>query len=214
MISRFDALSLAPCSGGAITTWVSGFGTNIATEGNGPTCVASIFGSSPGVWFQTANSNYFTLSNPITAVQSGNMTVMAVWKATAVTQKNTITANNNSAGSFSYILPAAGGVQELDSGQAALLGTGTAAIVVNAIYQSNVSYTTIAAPTFRLNKAVDATQSGATAAITATTNALGNERGGEYPNIYLGALYFFSPALSTANIEAWEATLSCKYPGS
>jgi hypothetical protein len=217
MVLRMDATSLTSCSGGAVSSWVSGFGTNTLTGVNSPTCVASVFGSVPGVLLSSGSSQYFTMANTISASSSNTITIMVAWKPVATSVKQTIISgiNNNA---FAYgIVETGTPVQGADSSNAVGLGSGTATSTAGNIYQTNVTYNNIAAPSFRHNKLADPTASGATATISNPISILGsnfnNGSPNEFTNSYIGAVYIFTPHLTTTDIQTWENTLSCKYPG-
>lgn len=219
MIFRLDAWSIAPCSGGQVTTWTSGIGTNSAVPGpsspTGPICSTSVFGIAPGVSFVAANNAYMSIATPLTIAQTGNVTEMAVIKPTLNSSYQSIIGGEFS-GSFAWYnsyQTTASPTQGANVGFVSNLGGGTATFTSGDIYQINVSYTTSAAPTFRFNKAADATIGGTTGAITYQSDVIGQVDGTATLNAYVGALYVFSPALTTSQIEAWEATLSCEYPG-
>lgn len=210
LVARYDSLTLAPCSGGTVSTWADTSGNNnTATGVNGPTCVASEFGASPGVLFNGGSAQKFNLASGISF--GSGMTVMAVWKPVTVSAKMDIFGGTG----FSFLYSATEGspIQGADSESAVALGTGTATASAGSIYQTNVTYIGSAAPTFRHNKAADATQNGQTGAVSAPSSVLGSSGTGEYLNAYVGAIYIFSPSLTTTQIQAWESTLSCKYPG-
>jgi hypothetical protein len=98
-----------------------------------------------------------------------------------------------------------------------MLGSGTATGTAGNIYQTNVTYTNTTAPSFRHNKTADATVGGTTSTIFNPISILGaNYNNGsptEFLNSYVGAVYIFSPHLTTTDIQSWENTISCKYPG-
>jgi hypothetical protein len=217
MIGRFDASSITLCSG-AVGIWTSGFGAAIVATGvNGPTCVANVFGSSNGVLLASASSQSFSLSSNGYAYGSG-MTIMVVFKPVTTSAKQTFTGGDSENGGsvFAYWMFNGGTTQGLDSSGTAQLGAGTATITAGNIYQTNVSMIGTGPPTFRFNKAVDATVGGSTGTISNNIRTLGASSlgdGSEFVDGYIGAIYLFSPALTTADIQTWEATLSCRYPG-
>jgi hypothetical protein len=156
------------------------------------------------------------MAGTISASASSDITIMVAWKPVATNVKQTIIAGMNSTVFAYWLVGTSSAAQGADSSNSAMLGSGTAIGTAGNIYQTNVTYT-LSPPTFRRNKTVDATQGGATAGIGQPIAILGsnfnNGSPTEFTNSYIGAVYIFSPHLATTDIQTWENTISCKYPG-
>lgn len=215
MVLSLDSIG---CTPGTWNTWNSGVGGITATGSGSPTCTASIFGSVPAVRFTAATPSYYSLSSGISA--ESDFTIMVAFKTNGVTSGvgQAFTGRTDSGGGEAvYQIANSALLQSLDKDNVLQAGTGTASFSASTFYQSNVTYISgTSTINFRLNKAADTTQSpNFGTAINVQLNAIGwrNNFANSPSDVYLGAIYIFTPHLALGDIQTWETDLSCAYPG-
>jgi hypothetical protein len=214
MLLRLDSTTTTP---GNITTWVSGVGGITATAvGSGTvTSYANVFGTQPGVRLTAANSQYFLLSSVVNGGASiNNLTVMSVVKFNSPTTEQVLTSGASGQGAFTYwVGNSVSWLQGADVQNSVQLGTGTADFFNSTSYQIDVTYNyDTSLLMFGRNGVADATQSASYHPLAQGISIIGSALGSSfYLDGYLGAVYVFSPALSTGDLAAWRTYLACTY---